>query len=116
MKFLITLVLSIICGAAYSAPMSEDISICYKVIKKSSCIVSSGYGAVGSLLEAPKDYATRSIDPKSDIATDSLSKIESNYDGLTTGQEENKRIAVQEHVEPEPPKRGWLSRFFLPNG
>ncbi len=72
--------------------------------------------AIQRLLEAPKDYATRSIDPKSDIATDSRSKIESNYDGLTTGQEENKRIAVPEYVEPEPPKRGWLSRFFLPNG
>jgi hypothetical protein len=39
---------------------------------------------------------------------------EPKYDGLTTP--ENKRIAVQEHVEPEPPKRGFLSRFFLPNG
>jgi hypothetical protein len=29
---------------------------------------------------------------------------------------ENKRIAVPEHIEPEPPKRGFLSRFFLPNG
>jgi len=31
-------------------------------------------------------------------------------------QKENKRIPVQEPVEPEQPKRGWLSRFFLPNG
>ena len=38
-------------------------------------------------------------------------------EGLTTlEQKENKRIAVLEHVEPEPPKRGFLSRFFLPNG
>ena len=95
--------------------------------------------AIQRLLEAPKDYATRSIHPKSDIATDFRSKIESNYDGLTTQQEEapvqteiqtqpkhdrlttpveteNKRIPVPEHVEPEQPKRGWLSRFFLPNG
>ncbi len=35
-------------------------------------------------------------------------------DGLTTP--ENKRIPVPEQVEPEQPKRGWLSRFFLPNG
>lgn len=34
----------------------------------------------------------------------------------TPEQTENKRIAVPEHVEPEPPKRGFLSRFFLPNG
>ncbi|MFX6398462.1 plasmid replication DNA-binding protein, partial [Acinetobacter baumannii] len=33
-------------------------------------------------------------------------------DGLTTP--ENKRIPVPEHVEPEPKKRGFLSRFFLP--
>ncbi|OTG75638.1 hypothetical protein B9T33_16250 [Acinetobacter sp. ANC 5054] len=31
-------------------------------------------------------------------------------------QKENKRIPMPEHVEPEQPKRGWLSRFFLPNG
>ena len=31
-------------------------------------------------------------------------------------QKENKRIPVPEHVEPEPQKRGFLSRFFLPNG
>ncbi|MEG0198859.1 MAG: DNA-binding protein, partial [Acinetobacter sp.] len=38
-------------------------------------------------------------------------------DGLTTPVEtENKRIPVPEHVEPEQPKRGFLSRFFLPNG
>lgn len=38
-------------------------------------------------------------------------------DGLTTPEQgENKRIPVPEHVEPEPPKRGFLSRFFLPNG
>lgn len=35
-------------------------------------------------------------------------------DGLTTP--ENKRIPVPEHVEPEPKKRGFLSRFFLPYG
>ncbi len=28
----------------------------------------------------------------------------------------NKRIPVPEHVEPEPKKRGFLGRFFLPNG
>src|SRR5690606_30603149 len=35
-------------------------------------------------------------------------------DGLTTP--ENKRIPVPEHIEPEPKKRGFLSRFFLPYG
>ena len=42
---------------------------------------------------------------------------ESKHGGLTTSdQKENKRIPVPEHVEPEPQKRGFLSRFFLPNG
>ena len=49
-------------------------------------------------------------DPEPDTA-------EAKHDGLTTPEQtENKRIPVPEHVEPEPPKRGWLSRFFLPNG
>ncbi|MDC4585383.1 plasmid replication DNA-binding protein [Acinetobacter baumannii] len=34
----------------------------------------------------------------------------------TEVQTQNKRIPVPEHVEPEPKKRGFLSRFFLPNG
>ncbi|WP_180136621.1 MULTISPECIES: plasmid replication DNA-binding protein [unclassified Acinetobacter] len=38
-------------------------------------------------------------------------------DGLTTPEQiENKRIPVPEHAEPEQPKRGFWSRFFLPNG
>ena len=43
--------------------------------------------------------------------------VDTKNEGLTTlVEKENKRIAVPEHVEPEPPKRGFLSRFFLPNG
>jgi len=38
-------------------------------------------------------------------------------EGLTTPEQtKNKRIPVPEQVESEQPKRGWLSRFFLPNG
>jgi predicted DNA-binding protein YlxM (UPF0122 family) len=75
--------------------------------------------AMQRLLEAPKANMTTFTDQKfnEDIATDPRSEPEQNYDGLTTlVEKENKRIAVQEHVEPEPPKRGFLSRFFLPNG
>ncbi|OTG62053.1 plasmid replication DNA-binding protein [Acinetobacter silvestris] len=95
--------------------------------------------AIQRLLEAPKAYITRSIDPKADTVTDTSSKSESNYDGLTTQQKEapvqteiqtqakddglatpeqpeNKRIPVPELVVEEPKKRGFLSRFFLPNG
>ncbi len=46
-------------------------------------------------------------DPEPDTA-------EPQYDGLTIS--DNKSIPIPEHVEPEPQKRGFLSRFFLPNG
>ena len=93
--------------------------------------------AIQRLLEAPKAYITSSIDPKLDITTDTRSKSESNYDVLTTQpretpveveiqtqpkddglttpeQVENKRIPVPEHIEQEPEKRGFWSRFFRP--
>jgi hypothetical protein len=35
-------------------------------------------------------------------------------DGLSSS--ENKRIPIPEHVEPEPKKCSFLSRFFLPYG
>ena len=52
--------------------------------------------------------------PHSEMTENSRSKSKHKDDELTSL--ENKRILVSEHVEPEQPKRGWLSRFFLPNG
>ena len=53
----------------------------------------------------------------STMTTDPRPEPDPKDDGLTTPVEkENKRIPVPEHVEQEQPKRGWLSRFFLPNG
>ena len=50
-----------------------------------------------------------------DIATDPRSESEPKHDGLTTPVEtENKRIPVPEHIEQEPEKRGFWSRFFRP--
>ena len=75
--------------------------------------------AIQRLLEAPKTNMTTFTDQKPDqnIATDPRPEPELKHDGLTTPEQtENKRIPVPEHVEPEQPKRGWLSRFFLPNG
>ena len=75
--------------------------------------------AIQRLLEAPKTNMTTFTDqkPGQDVATDPRPESEPKDDGLTTPEQiENKRIPVPEHVEPEPPKRGWLSRFFLPNG
>ena len=70
-------------------------------------------------MKPPQTNMTKFTDQKSnqDIATDLQPEPEPKDDGLTTDdQKENKRITVPEHVEPEQPKRGWLSRFFLPNG
>ena len=74
------------------------------------------------LLEAPKPNMTTFTDQEpvqSSMAKTAPEpdKAEAKHEGLTTPDTtENKRIPVPEHVEPEPPKRGWLSRFFLPNG
>ncbi|WP_166172105.1 plasmid replication DNA-binding protein [Acinetobacter sp. SA01] len=74
------------------------------------------------LLEAPKPNMTTFTDQEpvqpSIAKTDpEPGTAEAKHDGLTTPVEtENKRIPVPEHVAPEQPKRGWLSRFFLPNG
>ena len=78
--------------------------------------------AMQRLLEAPKPHMTTftdqdsvhssmaTVDPKQDT-------VEAKDEGLTTPEQtENKRILVPEQVEPEQPKRGFLSRFFLPNG
>jgi hypothetical protein len=61
---------------------------------------------------------TTFTDQKSEpITTDPQSEPESKHDGLTTAEpKEIQRIAEPEHIEPEPKKRGFLSRFFLPNG
>ena len=75
--------------------------------------------AMQRLLEAPKTNMTTFTDqkPSQNIATDPRPEPELKHDGLTTlEQTENKRIPVPEHVELEQLKRGWLSRFFLPNG
>lgn len=74
------------------------------------------------LLEAPKPNMTTFTDQEpvqhSMAKTDpELDTAEAKHDGLTTPEQtENKRIPVPEQVEPEQPKRGFWSRFFLPNG
>ncbi|MCO8074916.1 plasmid replication DNA-binding protein [Acinetobacter lwoffii] len=65
-------------------------------------------------IEPNKDNIESNTSPNpTDIATNiQLKQVKE--DELTTP--ENKRIPVLEHVEPEPKKRGFLSRFFLPYG
>jgi hypothetical protein len=78
--------------------------------------------AMQRLLEAPKPNITTSIDP--DIAPSidpnmsrEQSTTKSNENEAKSEQElQNPRIPTPEHIEPEPQKRGFLSRFFMPNG
>jgi predicted DNA-binding protein YlxM (UPF0122 family) len=75
--------------------------------------------AIQRLLEAPKANMTTFTDqkPEQNIATDPQPEPKLKADELTTPVEtENKRIPVPEPIEEEPKKRGFLSRFFLPNG
>ena len=75
--------------------------------------------AMQRLLEAPKPNIGKFTDEdfESDMTTDPRLEPEPKDDGLTTKSIiENKRIPVPELVEEEPKKRGFLSRFFLPNG
>ncbi|SEM35085.1 plasmid replication DNA-binding protein [Acinetobacter sp. DSM 11652] len=70
------------------------------------------------LLEAPKTNTTQSDDPGS---TQAESTVEEKEDVIAMPPKEsevieNKRIPVPEHIEPEPEKRGFWSRFFKPYG
>ena len=72
------------------------------------------------LLEAPKPEIQEPSEPELPQSApivemkEQVIVVPPKDDGLTTL--ENKRIPVPEHVEPEPKKRGFLSRFFLPYG
>ena len=78
--------------------------------------------AIQRLLEAPKPHMTTFTDqelvqPNMAKTAPEHDKAEAKHERLTTlEQTQNKRIPVPEQVEPEQPKRGFLSRFFLPNG
>lgn len=71
------------------------------------------------LLEAPKPHISTSVDPDPTQAEPMTEEEKEEVIAMPQKEPdatENKRIPVPEHVEPEQPKRGWLSRFFLPNG
>jgi len=78
--------------------------------------------AIQRLLEAPKTNMTTFTDQEP--VQPSIAKVDPKPDtpkpkddGVTIlVEKENKRIPVPEQIEPEPQKRGFLSRFFLPNG
>jgi len=68
------------------------------------------------LLEAPKPHIPTSVDPE---PTQAEQMTEEKEEVIAMPQKEpdateNKRIPVPEHVEQEPEKRGFWSRFFRP--
>ena len=100
----------------FGEPQKKDIDV-----NQSQSINSQNLTEV-DLLEAPKPNITTSIDP--DIAP-SIDPNTSREQNTTKSKEneakpepelQNPRIPIPEHIEPEPQKRGFLSRFFLPNG
>ena len=71
----------------------------------------------GQLEQSKTELDERKVTTHSEMTENSRPEAEPKNEGLTTPEQtENKRIPVPEQVEPEQPKRGWLSRFFLPNG
>ena len=76
--------------------------------------------AMQRLLEAPKTNMTTFTDqeplqPSMAKTAPEPDTAEAKHDGLTTPkQTENKRIPIPEHIEQEPEKRGFWSRFFRP--
>lgn len=68
------------------------------------------------LLEAPKSNMTTFTDQKHESSTTTDPQLESKSKYDTPEPKENPRISVPDHTKPEPKKRGFWSRFFLPNG
>jgi predicted DNA-binding protein YlxM (UPF0122 family) len=73
--------------------------------------------AMQRLLEAPKPHIPTSIDPEPTQAEQMTEEKKK----LSPCRRKNRirvKISVFQcrSIEPEQPKRGWLSRFFLPNG
>lgn len=71
------------------------------------------------LLEVPKPHIPTSVDPDPTQAEPMTEDEKEEVIAIPQKEPdatENKRIPVPEQVELEQPKRGWLSRFFLPNG
>jgi len=67
------------------------------------------------LLEAPKPPKVEDLTPVATLQ-EAVEASKEETVVQTEIQTPKKRIPVPEHIEPEPKKRSFLSRFFLPNG
>lgn len=72
--------------------------------------------AMQRLLEAPKSHIPTSIDPEQ-TQSESITEEKSEVIAMPKKEpevNENKRVPIPEHIESEPEKRGFWSRFFKP--
>ena len=70
------------------------------------------------LLEAPKPKIQESSTPETPLSTP-IEELKDDVIAIPPKELEvieKKLIPIPEHIEPEPKKRGFLSRFFLPYG
>lgn len=74
--------------------------------------------AMQRLLEAPKSSVNTSSDQRNEpeLLKADVDPVQKELEKLEVTVQENPRIPVPEHVEPEPEKRGFWSRFFKPYG
>ena len=73
--------------------------------------------AMQRLLEAPKPHIPTSVDPDPTQAEPMIEEEKEEVIAMPQKEPdatENKRIPVPEHIEQEPEKRGFWSRFFRP--
>ncbi|MDV8158045.1 plasmid replication DNA-binding protein [Acinetobacter bereziniae] len=102
--------------------LKNQIDFLKKQLEKAEDRESKANARIDTLLtliemKPPSANMTTFTDQKisQDITTDPRPEFESKDDGLTTSEQtENKRIPIPEHVESEPEKRGFWSRFFRP--
>lgn len=70
------------------------------------------------LLEAPKPEIQKQNEPERS-PSDPIGEVKEDVIAVSPKEPElidKKRIPIPEHIEPEPKKRSFLSRFFLPYG
>jgi len=70
--------------------------------------------AMQRLLETPKPHIPTSVDPEPTQMTEENEEEVTAMMQKESEASENKRIPVPEHIEPEPEKKGFWSRFFRP--
>ncbi len=123
-RALVFLLIESIKNGGITVELKNQINFLKKQLEKAEDRETKANARIDTLLtliemKPPQTNMTRFTDQHtaSDIATDSLPEPKNDELTIPT-QKEDKRIPVPEHAEPEPEpvKRGFWKRFFLPNG